>query len=96
MKKQLKQRILVTGSNGLIGSQLIPALRLMGFDTEGLDIQASNPHEYGDIRDLDTLKSKVKGCVGVVHLAAISRVAVAHRNPELCMQTNYEASKNLA
>ena len=96
MEKQHKQRILVTGSSGLIGSQLIPALRLMGFDTEGLDIRASNAQDYGDICDLATLKSKVVACAGIVHLAAISRVAIAHQNPEQCMQTNYEASKQLA
>lgn len=93
---QQKQRILVTGSCGLIGSQLVPALQSLGFVTEGLDIRALNTAEYGDICDADTLKHKVTGCVGVVHLAAISRVAVAHRNPELCLQTNYEASRELA
>ena len=94
--QQQKQRILVTGSCGLIGSQLVPALQTLGFDTVGLDIRATNPLEYGDICDPDTLKNKVTGCVGVIHLAAISRVAVAHRNPELCLQTNYEASRQLA
>lgn len=46
-----KQRILVTGSSGLIGSQLIPALQAMGFETVGMDTQASNDLDYGDICD---------------------------------------------
>ena len=95
-KQGNKQRILVTGSSGLIGSQLMPALQAMGFATVGMDIQAINIEDYGDICDDAALAAKVEGCVGVVHLAAISRVAVAHKNPELCMQTNYEASRNLA
>lgn len=91
-----QQRILVTGSSGLIGSQLIPALQAMGYATVGMDIRAGNDLDYGDICNDRALLDKVAGCTGVVHLAAISRVAVAHRNPELCMQTNFEASRNLA
>jgi nucleoside-diphosphate-sugar epimerase len=91
-----KQRILVTGSSGLIGSQLIPVLQTMGFETVGMDIRVSNDLDYGDICHGPDLMKKVEGCTGVIHLAAISRVAVAHRNPELCMKTNFEASRNLA
>ncbi len=93
---QQRQKILVTGSKGLIGSQLIPALDALGYATESIDIRADTQAEYGDICDFQTLADKVKGCVGVVHLAAISRVAIAHKNPELCMKTNYGASKKLA
>lgn len=96
MSEQQKQRILVTGSSGLIGSQLIPLLNTLGYATAGMDIRAVQQDDYGDICDSEALVSKVKGCVGIVHLAAISRVAVAHKNPQLCMKTNYEASKNLA
>ena len=88
--------ILVTGSSGLIGSQLIPVLNAAGYATRGMDIRAVAVADYGDICDTAALADKVKGCVGVVHLAAISRVAVAHKNPEQCLKTNYEASKNLA
>ena len=91
-----QQRILVTGSSGLIGSQLIPVLQAMGFETVGMDIIASNDLDYGDICDGHALAKKVAGCTGVIHLAAISRVAVAHCNPELCIKTNFEASRNLA
>lgn len=96
IKQQTKQRILVTGSSGLIGSQLIPALNAMGYVTAGMDIRAVNHLDYGDICSSQELLDKVAGCTGVVHLAAISRVAVAHRNPELCMKTNFEASRDLA
>jgi len=96
VSNQQQQKILVTGSSGLIGSQLIPALQAMGYATVAMDNRATNASDYGDICNDHALLEKVAGCTGVVHLAAISRVAVAHRNPELCMHTNFEASKNLA
>ena len=73
MSEQLKkQRILVTGSSGLIGSQLIPELQVMGFETVGMDIRATNDLDYGDICNGPDLMAKVAGCTGVIHLAAIS------------------------
>ena len=91
-----QKKILVTGSSGLIGSQLRPVLEAMGYSTVGMDIRAIDPNEYGDICEASALAEKVKSCDGVIHLAAISRVAEAHRNPKLCLKTNFQASKTLA
>ncbi len=85
------KRILVTGHCGLIGRHLVPRLAHLGFKVRGLDLADGS----GDItRDAD-LSRAVEGCHGVVHLAALSRVVHAHRDPGLCWRTNALASENL-
>ena len=91
-----KPHILVTGSQGLIGTSLIAALNALGLNTMGIDNRASDPEEAGNICVETDFLHKLQNCIGVIHLAAISRVAIAHKNPELCMATNFEASKNIA
>lgn len=80
--------ILVTGSKGLIGSAFCALLAKSGYRVEKLDIGSTDPGEKGDIRDESLIKERMKGCRGVVHLAAISRVADGESDPELCWQTN--------
>jgi len=80
--------ILVTGSEGLIGSAFCDLLAKSGYRVEKLDQRSTDPGEKGDIRDEALVKERLKGCRGVVHLAAISRVADGESDPELCWQTN--------
>jgi len=80
--------ILVTGSEGLIGSAFCALLTKSGYKVEKLDTRSADPGEKGDIRDEALVKERMKGCRGVVHLAAISRVADGESDPELCWQTN--------
>lgn len=95
MKKN-EQHILVTGSQGLIGASLILHLNSLGVKTVGIDNRATTKDEFGDICIEEDVLPKLVNCMGVIHLAGISRVAIAHKNPELCMETNHEASKRLA
>lgn len=80
--------ILVTGSEGLIGTALCALLAKSGYRVEKLDLRSSDPGQQGDIRDEALMKERIKGCRGIVHLAAVSRVADGESNPELCWQTN--------
>lgn len=80
--------ILVTGSEGLIGSAFCSLLEKSGYQVKKLDVRSTDPGEKGDIRDEALVKERLKGCRGVVHLAAISRVADSESDPELCWQTN--------
>ncbi len=80
--------ILVTGSEGLIGSAFCELLVKSGYRVEKLDTRSSDPGAKGDIRDEALVKERMKGCRGVVHLAAVSRVADGESDPELCWQTN--------
>jgi len=84
--------ILVTGSQGLIGRRLIARLRAEGAAVRGFDIR-SDPRE--DIQDRRALAQALEGVSGVVHLAAISRVAWGERDPASCMAVNAEALRGL-
>jgi nucleoside-diphosphate-sugar epimerase len=80
-------RILVTGAGGLIGSALVPLAERRGWDVRCLDIRRE-PGE--DLRRPGVLEAAVAGVDGVVHLAAVSRVVWAERDPELCRATNVD------
>jgi nucleoside-diphosphate-sugar epimerase len=85
-------RILVTGSEGLIGKSLSAALEATGHGVERLDLRCAVP---SDIRDKECIRAKIAGCRGVVHLAAVSRVAWGERDPGHCWQVNAEGTRNV-
>lgn len=89
------QRILVTGSHGLVGRSLVRALEDRGHSVTGLDIRSESRAWRGDVRDGDRVRAALDGCSGVVHLAAVSRVVWAERDPALCQATNVEALRAL-
>ena len=84
-----RQRILITGSSGLIGTALGKALRSLGHATAGLDIRGRSI-DRGDIRDRSDVRRAMHACTGIVHLAAISRVVWGERNPSECWATNVD------
>lgn len=83
--------ILMTGHCGLIGRYLKLLLEKQGYIVRGFDIADSS----GDILNYEQLSLAVEGCVGIVHLAAVSRVVWAENNPDLCWRTNALASEQL-
>jgi len=83
-------RILVTGSAGLIGRSLTRALASYGIDPRGYD-----KVDGDDVRDSARLARAMKGCVGVVHLAAVSRPGWAEQDPEGCWATNVGGTDNV-
>ena len=85
-------RILVTGAAGLIGRALAPVLRRAGFGVVPFD-RAADP--VRDITNTDHLRDGLNGIDGVIHLAAVSRVAEGERDPDLCRRTNVEAIRTL-
>jgi nucleoside-diphosphate-sugar epimerase len=70
-------RILVTGSEGLLGSWTVPALREAGHEVFTLDMKAraanadSSHHTAGDLREVSVARNAVPGMDAVVHLAAM-------------------------
>ena len=49
----------------------------------------------GDVRDLETCREAVRGCVGVFHLAAMSRSAASLDNVEICTSNNVIGTQNV-
>lgn len=99
---KLKGRILVTGSSGQIGSELVVALR-QRYGTEsviGCDIKASqsvsDPFEAADVTQRETLRRIIRRhrIRTVYHLVSILSAA-GERNPGLAWSVNVESLRNV-
>lgn len=88
------KRILLTGSSGVIGRDLRQSLALRGHAVCGLDLRGDH-HERGDVRDRDRVAAALDGVSGVIHLAAVSRVAWGERDPEGCWTTNVDGLRTV-
>ncbi len=83
----MSYRVLVTGSQGLVGGALRGSLEARGNEIVGLDLRGAGS-EHGDVRHPGRVREAIAGCRGVVHLAAVSRVIWAERAPDDCWSTN--------
>jgi nucleoside-diphosphate-sugar epimerase len=90
-----EKAIIVTGSAGLIGSCLIGRLRHSGYKAIGIDLKKFNTDICVDICQASYFQTLLKGAIGVVHLAAISRVITGERDPARCWDVNVKATRNL-
>lgn len=84
--------ILVTGSAGFIGQALCQDLRSRGVPIREFDL--NGPFSQ-DLHYMKTVEDAVVGCRGIVHLAALTRVAVCEENKFACWQTNVHGTQNL-
>ncbi|HQP34617.1 MAG TPA: NAD(P)-dependent oxidoreductase [Polyangiaceae bacterium] len=91
----MKQTILITGSQGLIGSAIAPRLSDDGYDVRPFDVRAEQAAHRGDVLDRHAIHEAARGCCGIIHLAAVSRVVCGERDPKLCTETNVDGTKNV-
>src|SRR5437762_1278293 len=94
--------LLITGSSGHLGANLVRRLLDDGHDVRVLLRQGSNntaldslavERVYGDLRDLQSVRAAVRGCERVYHCAAkLSTTAGQHREIFEC---NVIGTKNL-
>lgn len=89
-----RERVLVTGSGGLVGTALCAALGARGHEIRRFDLR-DGPKGQGDILMPATLEAALEGCTGVVHLAAVSREVWGERDPRLCHATNVIGTRNV-
>lgn len=86
----------ITGSEGFIGTTLASSLEACGYSIRRFDLSLPSDHPgSGDLRDRYKVLRFVEACDGIVHLAAVSRVAWGELNPGLCWSTNVEGTQNL-
>jgi len=88
-------KVLVTGGSGFIGSHVVDRLRAQGHTPRNFDLAPSRYHdatelEYvpGDLTDPESVRSAVRGCDAVIHLAAVSDVNKVLADPALAEAVN--------
>lgn len=102
-----KQKILITGGRGFIGSNLIRRIRTRNPDADlavldnrsmavpgGVDDVSVIDHQ-GDVRDPAVVKQAVAGCTAIVHLAGHTRVVESIQDPELDFEVNARGTLNV-
>jgi nucleoside-diphosphate-sugar epimerase len=97
------KKVLVTGSEGYIGTTLVEKLLRTNYSVVGLDtcyfnnpLKKSPKHEIitTDIRDIE--KIHLKGFDAIIHLAALSNDPMGEITPDLTYDINYKATVALA
>ena len=101
-------KILITGGAGFVGTPLIPQLLDEGHKVRVMDNLAFGGEQLlpffknrnfefqkGDIRNLDDVKSGVKGQDAIIHLAAIVGYPACRKEPRLAKEVNVGGTKNL-
>jgi len=98
------KRVLVTGGAGYVGAVLVPRLLEKGCHVRVLDLyiygegalDAVRAHPRleqikGDLRDQALVRTAVRGCEAVIHLACISNDPSVELDPHLSQSVNFEA-----
>lgn len=101
MEKEGREKVIVTGGAGFIGSHLVDALVGRGFDVHVIDNLVAgkkeqvNPkatlHEL-DVTDLDAIRSVFSGATFVFHLAALPSVPYSIEHPIETQKTNVDGT----
>lgn len=99
-----RQKIIITGGAGYVGSALVPYLIKGGYDVTVVDLfiygdhvfgdLKTSPHlhlSHGDIRDRDFLYREFYDKDILIHLACISNDPSFDLNPDLGRSINYDA-----
>lgn len=108
----MKNRILITGADGFIGSHLTEAMVRAGFsvrsfvfynsfnswgwlDNCAADIKGQFEVFAGDIRDPHGVRTAMKDCDVVLHLAALIAIPYSYHSPDTYVDTNVKGTLNV-
>jgi UDP-glucose 4-epimerase len=90
-------RLLVTGSNGFIGQELVRRLLEEGYALRTFDRTASASRDWehvaGDLRDVYAVRKVVQGVDAVMHLGAMS--SDYHNAPDEVLTVNVQGTWNV-
>lgn len=83
-------RVLVTGSDGFVGTYLCESLRADGHDVVPFDIQRGH-----DVRDYTSVRRKMENVDAVFHLAAIAWPGESLQDPRRTLDVNVNGALNV-
>ncbi len=104
------KKILVTGSDGFIGSHLVEELVRRGHDVRAFVLYNSfNSWGWldrsevrddldvfcGDVRDPGGVRTAMRGCDVVLHLAALIAIPYSYHSPDTYVDTNVKGTLNI-
>jgi UDP-glucose 4-epimerase len=98
LKSKLKmKKVLVTGSSGQLGREIVRQLKLRNYEVLGVDIlESDTTNEIIDIRDNEQIKRITKGIDAIIHTAAIHGKHYELKYPrEKFIETNINGTFNL-
>jgi nucleoside-diphosphate-sugar epimerase len=92
--------ILITGGNGVLGRHLVDKLPTAGYKVIATKLESEQPKNNQvnfvlDVTDRASFYNLPKDVDIVIHMAAVSRVAIAESNPSLCLNVNVGGTINL-
>jgi UDP-glucose 4-epimerase len=99
-----KTKVIVTGGAGFIGSNLVDALVVEGFDVHVIDNLSGGKKEnvnkkarlhIADITDFKKIKPIFKRAEYVFHLAALPRVQYSIEHPDITNEANVKGTLNV-
>ena len=95
-------RVLVTGGAGFVGSHVVDRLRANGHEPRIFDLARSQYHANGDVDtavgdllDPDAVRTAIRGCDAVLHLAAVADVNVVVADPTRAEAVNVRGTQTL-
>ncbi len=100
MPENQKERVLITGANGFVGSRLCRRLLNDGYNViagirDGCDgaliEELELEYRFGDITELDSLKNMVKGVDYIIHNAGVVKAS----DPDVFFRINRDGVKNM-
>ncbi len=108
----MREKILVTGADGFIGSHLVELLVSQGYpvrafvfynsfnswgwlDSLPKEILESVEIFSGDVRDPNGVRSAMKDCQAVFHLAALIGIPFSYHSPDSYVDTNIKGTLNV-
>lgn len=103
-------KIFVTGADGFIGSHLCERLIQHGYTVKAL-VQYNSFNSWGwldhsplasemeifagDVRDPNGMRTAIKGCNAVLHLAALIAIPYSYHSPDAYVDTNIKGTLNI-
>ncbi len=89
-------RVFVSGTLGLVGRALVDYLKERRISCVTADIRSPiGQSDHINICEKEKLQAVISNCDGVIHLAAVSRIAWGEQAPKVCDMINIMGTKNI-